>query len=72
MATDTAYDAPCAITFRVDHLLDYRDTAEIARILAVLRELGFVPLAEYTARPHIVPEAERTLPNWVNNGKQGA
>jgi hypothetical protein len=55
----------CAITFPVGHLVDYRDTAEIARILAILREFGFVPLPEYQARPYTVPEGERRLPMWA-------
>ncbi len=71
-ATDAAQDDRCAITFRVEHLLDYRDTAEIARILAVCRELGFVPLAEYLARPYIVPEGERRLPRWREEAPMAA
>jgi hypothetical protein len=47
------------------HVLDYRDTAEIARALAILRTLGFVPLAEYLARPYTVPEDQRRLPGWA-------
>jgi hypothetical protein len=58
----------CAITFAVGHVLDYRDTAEIARILAPLRTLGFVPLAEYRARPHTVPGERRHLPSWCAGG----
>lgn len=65
MAYDTDRSEPCAITFPVAHLVPGRDTAAIARLLAVLRDFGFVPLAEYTARPHAVPEAERLLPGWA-------
>ena len=34
------------------HILDYRDTAEIAGIVRALRDLGFVPWAEYRAARH--------------------
>jgi alkylated DNA nucleotide flippase Atl1 len=32
------------------HVLDYRDTAEIAGIVRLMRDLGFVPWTEYRAR----------------------
>jgi hypothetical protein len=38
------------LTIRVGFVLDYRDTAEIRRYLAVMAALGFVPRAEWESR----------------------
>ncbi len=56
--------ARTAIVFRVAHIVEGRDTAEMLRILAVCRALGFVPRAEYLARPYTVPKDERIMPSW--------